>query len=112
LEVSYNLTATAGSAWTFGIGRPAAIGVTPTTPITFIAENPDDPAGTVQSAIAWGTAPTAPANFFRRFRYFGVVEVQWRFDEGLVIGISSSIAAQWAIVGTNIATEFYCVVDE
>jgi len=111
LELSFNLVTTAGSAWTPAIGRPAAIGITPTAPITFLAENPGDPDSTVTSAIAWGTAPTAPTGFFRLARYFGQTNLLWRFDQGLVIGISSSLV-EWAAVGTNIEMESYCVVDE
>jgi len=111
LELSFNLVTTAGSAWTPAIGRPAEIGITPTAPITFLAEDPADPVSTVTSAIAWGTAPTAPTAFFRRARYFGQTNLLWRFDEGLVIGVSSSLV-EWAAVGTNIAMESYCVIDE
>src|SRR3954468_188173 len=56
----------AATASTFGLGRPAAIGVTPTTPVTVLAEDSGSPAGSVQTALAWGTGPTVPANFFRR----------------------------------------------
>src|SRR3954468_13299108 len=52
----------AATASTFGLGRPAAIGVTPTTPVTVQAMDPGDPAGTGTTAVAWGTAPTAPTS--------------------------------------------------
>src|SRR3990172_12259225 len=57
----------AATASTYGIGRPGAIGVTPTSPITWLAQDPASPAGTAQTALAWGTGPTVPANFFRRW---------------------------------------------
>jgi len=111
LEMFCNLTAVAASAYTFGIGRPGAIGVTPTSPITFIAENPADATGTVTSAIAWGTGPTAPTNFFRRFRLFGPTYVHWSFDDGIVIPVSSSLVL-WGILGTQIAMAAFAKVDE
>lgn len=80
------------------IGRPAAIGVTPTSPQTWLAQDPDDPAGTVQGALAWGTGPTAPANFFRQHLMFNQYILFWTFPVPLVIGISSSIVV-WNITG-------------
>jgi hypothetical protein len=50
----------AGAAPTVGIIRPNAIGVTPTSPKTGVAEGPWAN-GTAQSAVAWTTAPTLPA---------------------------------------------------
>lgn len=50
----------------FGVGRPAAAGITPTTPTTF---GPIDGVGDrsmTAIALAWGTSPTAPTLFFRR----------------------------------------------
>lgn len=64
LEIGFFAQAATASA--VGIGRPAAIGVTPTSPITVLATKNGDQAGTAQTASAWGTAPTVPANFFRR----------------------------------------------
>lgn len=98
---------------TFGIGRPAAIGVTPTSPVTWLADNPASPASTVQSALAWGTGPTVPANFFRRFREFGSTYYSAYFIGGLTIGASSSVVV-WVITQGFAGTvvEMYGVEDE
>jgi len=83
----------AATASIFGVGRPAAIGMTPTSPITWLAEDPANPAGTAQTALAWGTGPTVPANFFRRVNLPATIGagVILSFPRGLVIAISSSL---------------------
>lgn len=102
----------AATASTVGLGRPAAIGVTPTSPVTLLAEDPGAPAGTVTSALAWGTGPTVPANFFRRVNLPAVVGagIIWNFPRGLWLPISSSVVL-WNISATS-AMNTYHVVDE
>jgi hypothetical protein len=111
LESFFNLAAVAASSFRFGWGRPGAIGVTPTSPITFIAEEPSDPVGTVTSAIAWGTDPTVPANFFRRTTLFGPTYVHWAFDDGITIPVSSSLVL-WLISGASSTMEAFAKVNE
>jgi hypothetical protein len=56
-----------GVAAEIGIGRPAAIGITPATLTTVQATHSADVlAGNTTIAATWGTAPTAPATFMRR----------------------------------------------
>jgi len=100
------------TASTFGLGRPAAIGQTPTAPITVLAEDPGDPAGTVTTALAWGTGPTAPTNFFRRISLPATVGtgVIWTFPRGLVIPVSSSIVI-WNLSSMGVS-DIYVVIDE
>ena len=95
-------TLNAATASIFGIGRPAAIGVTPTSPITWLAMDPADPAGTVQTALAWGTGPTVPANFFARLNLPATIGAGYivTFPDGLVIAISSSIV-QWNLAAVG-----------
>lgn len=102
----------AATASTVGLGRPQAIGVTPTSPVTLLAEDPGAPAGTVTSALAWGTGPTVPANFFRRVNLPAVVGagIIWNFPRGLWLPISSSVVL-WNISATS-AMNTYHVVDE
>jgi hypothetical protein len=64
LEMGFFCTAATSSS--VGLGRPAASGVTPTTPVTVIADKSGDVAGTCQTASAWATPPTAPTTFNRR----------------------------------------------
>jgi len=84
--------ATTATAQTLGIGFPAAIGVTPTSPTAFNRNDPGDPASLIVYALAWGTPPTAPTTFKRRFNGAAVIGngFVW-FSLGLIIPISSSI---------------------
>ena len=100
---------------TYGIGRPAAIGLLPTSPVRPLAEDPIEPLAQLQMALAWGTGPTAPANFFRRFAVTsgsaqgrGII---WSFPRGLTIPVSSSLVL-WNIGGANGVADFTVVVDE
>ena len=103
----------AATASTYGIGRPAAIGVTPTSPVTLLPEDPANGTTAVsQSALAWATGPTAPTDFFRRIGLPATVGtgVIWTFPRGLVIAISSSLVL-WNLA-TNGVVDVYHVVDE
>lgn len=102
----------AATASTYGIGRPAAIGVTPTTPQTFLAEDSGDPAGTATGALAWGTAPTAPANFFRRIGLPATIGtgVIWTFPRGIRLPVSGSFVL-WNLA-LNGVVDIYVVEDE
>ncbi len=110
LEIGISqVTAVAG---TYGIGRPQAIGVTPTTPQTVLQEDPGEPAGTVTAAVAWGTGPTVPLNFFRRVTCPATIGagVIWTFPRGLFIAVSSSIIV-W-ILATAPVCDVWCVENE
>ena len=102
----------AATATTIGLGRPQAIGITPTTPVDFLPEDPNDvvASGVIQSALAWGTGPTIPVSYFRRIALPAVIGsgVIWTFPEGLVIPISSSIIL-WNLA-TNSVLDAYAVL--
>lgn len=102
----------AATASTFGIGRPQAIGITPTSPVTVLSEEFADPAGTVTTALAWGTGPTVPTAFLRRVTLPATIGagVVLTFPRGLIIPISSSIVV-WNITGTGVS-DIYVVIDE
>ena len=67
---SFNITLATGVTGVFGVGRPAAAGITPTTPVPFLSNDggmtllADSALSRV--ALAWGTSPTAPAQYFHR----------------------------------------------
>ncbi len=102
----------AATASTFGLGRPQAIGITPTTPVIVLQEDPGDPVGTVQTALAWGTGPTVPLQFLRRISLPATIGtgVIWTFPRGLIIPISSSIVI-WNITATGVV-DIHVVIDE
>ena len=102
----------AATATTIGLGRPQAIGITPTTPVDFLPEDPNDvvASGVIQSALAWGTGPTIPVSYFRRIALPAVIGsgVIRTFPEGIVIPISSSIIL-WNLA-TNSVLDAYAVL--
>lgn len=95
-----------------GIGRPQAIGITPTTPQTVLAEDPGDSTGLTQTALAWGTAPTVPVNFFRRLNIAAAIGagVLLTFPRGIVIAASNSLV-NWNIAAVSLY-DCHIVVDE
>lgn len=106
------ITINAATASVFALGRPAAIGITPTTPVTVLAEDFAAPAGTITTALAWGTAPTVPTAFFRRVSLPATIGagIVWTFPRGLIIPVSSSLVV-WNIT-TNSLADIWVVVDE
>ena len=103
----------AATAGVYGLGRPQAIGITPTTPQTFLDEQDGGgPAGLTTCAVAWGTGPTVPVNFLRRISTPATVGagVIWTFPRGLSLPVSGSIVI-WNITATAVA-DVWAVVDE
>ena len=95
-----------------GIGRPQAIGVTPTSPVTVLAEDPAESAGLTQTALAWATPPTVPLNFFRRVNIAAAIgaAVILTFPRGIVIAAGGSLV-NWNIAATSV-NDVHIVVDE
>ena len=111
--VELGLFLAAATASIIGLGRPAAIGVTPTDPVDFLQEDPDDvlASGVIQSALAWATPPTAPTAFLRRIALPATIGtgVIFSFPDGLVIPVSSSIVL-WNL-GTNGVLDAYACLE-
>jgi hypothetical protein len=97
----------------YGIGRPAARGVTPTAPKDFLPYDVGDLfiSGAFQSAVAWGTAPTIPSDFFRRIALPGTVGagVILTFDD-LIIPASGSIVF-WNLTASAAILNLYVVAE-
>jgi hypothetical protein len=103
------------------IGRPAAQGITPTTPILGVPQDPADITGVGETAIAWGTPPTAPTSATGIMRQFdfaatagsGII-FTWPADGELVIPITGvkSIVLWNAGAGTGPLMDFYAVWSE
>jgi len=102
----------AATASTYGLGRPAAAGVTPTSPVVLLAEDPANTASLVNSALAWTTSPTNPTDSLRRWAAPATIGtgVIFTFPRGLVIAISSQFVLQ--NLAANGAVDSYWVVDE
>lgn len=93
LEFGFSqVTAVAG---TYGLGRPAAIGGTPTSPQAFLPDDVGEPAGLTTCCVAWGTGPTAPTNFSRRVTCPATIGagIIWTFPRGFIIPISGSVGS-------------------
>lgn len=109
LTISQN-GATAG---VFGIGRPGSAGVTPTSPQTFLDEQDGGaPVGQTKAAVAWGTQPTVPTNFFRRLSCPATAGAGalLTFPRGLGIPASTTLVV-W-IIATAPVCDMSAVVDE
>ena len=110
-EIGFFLAAATASI--IGLGRPAAIGITPTTPVDFLQEDPNDvlASGVVQSALAWATPPTVPVAFLRRIALPATIGtgVIFSFPGGLVIPVNSSIVL-WNL-STNSVLDCHAVIE-
>jgi hypothetical protein len=98
---SITIAMAAATASVFGIGRPAAIGITPTTPVLILRQDLGDNAATAKTAVAWATGPTVPAAFLQRVSFPATVgtSITITFSGGILIPVSSSLVV-WNI-GTN-----------
>lgn len=96
----------------FGLGRPAAIGVTPTTQDLVLNDDPPDATPGIHIVTAWTTPPTAPTNFFRRISPLNIKGGQftWTFLKGLVIPAAGSLVL-WNLGLTGVG-EITIEVDE
>lgn len=109
MELTQN-TATAG---VYGIGRPAATGITPTSPQTFVDESDGNGAAAVTTAaVAWGTGPTVPANFNRRYSLVASIGAGFAavFPSGFRLAVTKS-AVIW-IIATAPVCDVNAVVSE
>lgn len=107
------LTQVTAVAGTYGIGRPAAIGITPTTPVNFLAESHQNaPTALTTACLAWGTGPTVPTQFARRFMCAATIGVGYlcTFPRGYQIPVSSSIV-NWTIATAPVC-DVYAVIEE
>ena len=102
----------AATASTYSLGRPAAAGITPTSPVLLLAEDPASPAATINSALAWSTSPTNPTNDLRRWASPATLGtgVIFTFPRGLLIAVSTNFVLQ--NLATNGVVDSYFVVDE
>jgi hypothetical protein len=94
----------AATATVIGVGRPAAIGITPTTPVLFLAEKTDEATTpTAQGAFAWGTGPTIPAAFFKRLSLPAAIGagLRWTWEKGLIVPAGGSIVI-WNLAANSV----------
>ena len=110
LEVS--LIQVTGTASSYGLGRPAANGVTLATTTLFQADDPGDPAALTSLNLTWATSPTAPTIYHRRWNSAATIGVGmvWTFPRGLMMAVSAELVL-FNITGT-VALDVNFVIDE
>lgn len=103
----------AATACVVGLGRTANV-PTLTGGVAVLSEDVDRPTGLTQGAVAFGTAPTVPANFFRRFSMAALVgaAVVYTFPRGIVLGAAGSAICAWNITANSAVVDIHFVVDE
>lgn len=112
---SIDFTLAAATASLYAIGRPAAKGVTPTTPLGFLIPESGDPVPstvTATTALAWATPPTVPAAFYKQVSLpatVGAASPQWVFDK-LFIPLGQTLVL-WNLA-LNSAAYVNIVIDE
>lgn len=117
IEIYIAMVGGSATTPTIGLGRPAAVGVTPTSPVTIVGEDAND-APTTKTALAWGTSPTAPTVYMRRWSSGAQAnqgQETWRFWPGILIaksGAANSLTLHNIATATNLVLDVWMVVDE
>ena len=103
----------AATACVVGFGRTGNV-PTLTGGVAFQAEDEGRPTGLTQSAVAFGTAPTVPTQFFRRFSLAALVgaAVVYTFPRGIVLAAAGAAVCAWNITANSAVVDIHCVVDE
>lgn len=108
---SIQISLAAATASTFGIGIAAAQGVTPTAPVALLSEDRTRAASATSTAVAWGTGPTVPAQFYRKVYFAATIGLSQKFTfDGLALNVGESLVV-WN-VGTNGVADVEIVVSE
>lgn len=104
----------AATACVVGLGRSAN---TPTLTggVTFQPEmEASTPAGLTQGAVAFGTAPTVPTQFFRRFSLAALVgsAQMFTFPWGIWLPPAGQAIVAWNITANSAVVDLHAVVSE
>jgi hypothetical protein len=94
---------TAATATRLGVGRPAAAGITPTTPILFQGLDGVSVAD-AKTAIAWATPPTIPAKFYADIFQQNVAGLTIDFvfaDDGIMLKPGQTLVV-WNLAGNSV----------
>ena len=98
--IGIEISLVTAAATVIGLGRPAAIGITPTTPLLVQKGSPTDPTPVTTTAMAWGTGPTVPTHFLKRWSFPAVIGsgIEHRFLQEISIPVGGSLIL-WNILG-------------
>lgn len=110
--LEFSLIQLTGTACSYGVGRPAAQGVTPATTSTFQRDDSADPACVTTASLSWGTSPTAPTTYHRRTNTAATIGVGiiWTFPRGLIVPVSASLVC--FNITTTVALDVNMAIDE
>ena len=88
-----SLVQVTGTASSYGLGRPAALAITPGTITVLQRDDSADPACVTSTALTYGTSPTAPTVYLRRWNSAATVGVGivWTFPRGIMIPVSGAL---------------------
>lgn len=103
----------AATANVVGLGRTANV-PTLTGGVAVLAEDEGRPTGLTQGAVAFGTAPTVPTQFFRRFSMAALIgaAVVYTFPRGIVLPGAGAAMCAWNITANSAVVDIHFVVDE
>jgi hypothetical protein len=112
-EVAAYMSGGTAAATDVGLGRPAAISVTPTT----VVPQPEDTSSataTCTGQVAASTKPTVPTLFLRRFGIPATVGagIIWTFPYGIVVPTGPAELCIWNIGASTSTFSGYFVYDE
>jgi hypothetical protein len=104
----------AATACVVGLGRSANI-PTIVAGVAFLPElEAATPVGLTQGGVAFGTTPTVPAQFFRRFSLAALVgaAVVYTFPNGLWLPPGGQAMVAWNITANSAVVDIHAVVSE
>jgi hypothetical protein len=112
-EIAVYMSGGTAAATDVGLGRPAAVSVTPTT-LTPQAEDTSSAAAVCTGQVAAATKPTVPANYLRRFGIPAAIGagIIWTWQNGLVVPTGPAELVVWNIGASTSTFSGYFVYDE
>ncbi len=102
----------AATASSYGFGRPAAQGVTPGTQSLFQRDTSGLPACVTVAGLTWGTSPTAPTIYHRRWNSAATIGVGVIFTAPR--GFTVPVSASWVVFNITASSvlDFNMSIDE
>jgi len=102
----------AATACTYGYGKSANV-PTQTSAVTLLDEQGGGGSGVATCAVAWSTAPTVPAQFYRRVYLAATIGVGYIYSipKGIVMTATASFV-QWNIATSSALVSVHVVSDE
>jgi hypothetical protein len=112
-EMGVFLESGTAAASVVGLGRPAAVSVTPTA-LTPQPQDTSAAAAACMGAVAATTKPTSPANFMRRFGMPATLGagIVWSWGRGLVIPSGPAELVVWNIGASTSVFGGYATYEE